>query len=326
MSSVTSAISHLTRSQVWSEELKEILQDELTGQGHVRWIPFANGDLLNIPSIGEGTVRNYTEDTPAQYDSLDTGNFTFQITEYLQSGTYITEKARQDLAYAAELEASFIPKQSRALMERVETDIYALAAGGASGGQTAGVINDINGAAHRFTASDTSVANQRAMAVKDFARVLYGLKKANVPDKALIAIVDPSVEFTINTLSNLVNVSNNPMWEGIITSGIGSGPRFIRNIYSFDVYVSNYLPSAGNESIAGAAVSNSLNGVSNIFMSAADARLLPFIGAWRQAPKVDSEYNKDFQREEYLTTARYGLKVYRPENLIVVNSSTAVVV
>lgn len=331
MSSITSGITNLTRSQVWSQELKDILLDELTGQGHVRWIPFADGDTLNIPSIGEGTVRNYTEDTAAQYDSLDTGNFQFTITEYLQSGTYITEKARQDLAYAAELEASFIPKQSRALMERVETDIYALAAAGASGGQTAASTNAINGGEHRFTASGTAIGAEYPIAVKDFAKVLYALKKANVGDKSLIAIVDPSVEFTINTITNLTNVSNNPMWEGIITSGIGSGPRFIRNIYGFDVYVSNYLPKAGvaqsgTETIGGVAVSGAASGVCNIFMSAADARMLPFIGAWRQMPKVDSEYNKDFQREEYLTTARYGLKVYRPENLVVVNSSTAVVV
>ena len=89
MSSITTAINHLTRSLVWSEELKEIVLDELTGQGHVRWIPFANGETLNIPSIGESTVRNYVEDTAAKYDSLDTGNFTFNITEYLQSGLYI---------------------------------------------------------------------------------------------------------------------------------------------------------------------------------------------------------------------------------------------
>lgn len=326
MSSITSGISHLTRSQVWSEELKDILLDELTGQGHVRWIPFADGDTLNIPSIGEGTVRNYTEDTAAQYDSLDTGNFTFQITEYLQSGTYITEKARQDLHYAAQLEASFIPKQSRALMERLETDIYALAKVGAAGGHPSAGANPINGAPHRITAGTAATGAERSVAVKDFARVLHSLKKANVPAQSLIAIVDPSVEYTMNTLSNLVDVSNNPRWEGIITSGIGSGPRFIRNIYGFDVYVSNYLPSCGNESDGTTAVSGTLAGVSNIFMSAADAQLLPFIGAWRQMPKVDSEYNKDFQREEYLTTARYGLKVYRPENLVVVNSSTAVVV
>ena len=329
MSSVTSAINHLTRSLVWSEELKEIVLDELTGQGHVRWIPFANGDTLNIPSIGEGTVRNYVEDTAAKYDSLDTGNFTFNITEYLQSGTYITEKARQDLLYAAELEAAFIPKQARALAERVETDIYSLAAGtGTNGGQTAGSTNLYNTAPHRWVGS-TAVGSEYAIAVKDFAKALYSLKKANMPGQSLIAIVDPSVEYTLNTLSNLVDVSNNPRWEGIITSGIGGGPRFIKNVYGFDVYVSNYLAPAGSAQTGAETITNAVSatnaGVCNIFMSAADSRLLPFIGAWRQMPKVDSEYNKDFQREEYLTTARYGLKVYRPENLVVVLTSTNVV-
>lgn len=63
-------------------------------------------------------------------------------------------------------------------------------------------------------------------------------------------------------------------------------------------------------------------GVANILFSAAGSDLLPFMGAWRQMPKVDTDYNKDFQREEYVTTCRYGLKVYRPENLIVILSDT----
>jgi hypothetical protein len=63
-------------------------------------------------------------------------------------------------------------------------------------------------------------------------------------------------------------------------------------------------------------------GKANIFMSAASGDLLPFMGAMRQMPKVDGEYNKDRQREEYVTTARYGLKVYRPENLVCVLTDT----
>ena len=108
-------------------------------------------------------------------------------------------------------------------------------------------------------------------------------------------------------------MSNNPRWEGIIETGIGSGMRFIKNIFGFDFYVSNYLPTA-NESIT----ITTASGKANIFFSAASPDLLPFMGAFRQMPKVDGEYNKDKQREEYVTTARYGLKVYRPENLVVV--------
>jgi len=309
----------LRRSSVWSQQLKEVIQDELMAQGWVRWLSdFPDGDTFRIPSIGEATVRDYAENSPAVYDAFDTGEFTFTITTYLQSGTYITDVARQDGYYMEQLVSSFLPKQARALAEKVETDILALGAGGASGGQTAANANSINGAAHRFVASGTS----EAIAVADFARALHSLKKANIPDVNLIAIVDPSVEYTINTISNLTNVSNNPMWEGVITSGIASGRRFVKNIYGFDVFTSNYLPKSQNETIGGLTTAA---GVANIFMSAAGDDLKPFVGAFRQMPKVDSEYNKDFQREEFLTTARYGLKVYRPENLVVVLSDTDIV-
>lgn len=310
----TANIDVLIRSEVWSNELKEALLDELQATKYVDWMSnFPDGTTFTIPSVGEATVRDYVEDTAIQYDALDNGEFQFTITDYISAATYITKKARQDSFYAARLEASFVPKQLRAIMERVETSIMNLGAGGASGGQTANDLNNINGAPHRFVASGTS----EVIAVADFAKALYSLKKANVPDRNLIAIVDPSVEYTLNTLTNLTSVSNNPKWEGIITSGIASGMRFVKNVYGFDVYTSNYLPTA-NETINGRTTAA---GKANLFFSA-DPTVLPFIGAWRQMPEVDGEYNKDFQREEYATTARFGLKVYRPENLVVVLADT----
>jgi len=310
----TTQLDVLTRSEIWSGELKAALEDELMAQ---RWVKllngFPDGTTFTIPSIGDLPVRNYSEDTAVVYDSMDTGEFQFSITEYVSSATYITAKARQDVYYASQLEASFLPKQLRAIMEKYETDVLALAAGGASGGQTASDLNNINGAPHRFVASGSN----EVISVADFAKARYSLKKANVPDRNLIAIVDPSVEYTLNTLSNLVNVTNNPMWEGIVASGIASGMRFVKNVYGFDVYTSNFLPDA-NETISG---KTTAAGKANIFMSAS-SDILPFLGAWRQMPKVDGEWNKDFQREEYVTTARYGLKVYRPENLVVVLSDT----
>lgn len=303
----------LIRSEIWSTQLKEVLQDELDAQGWVNWLSeFPDGDQFTIPSIGESTVRDYTEDTDIVFDALDTGEFTFTITEYLSSAHYITERARQDLFYAAQLEAKFLPSQARALAEKIETDILALCAGGASGGQTADDANQINNADHRFVATGTN----ETMAVADFAKALYGLKKANVPQSNLVAIVDPSVEYELNTLTNIVNVSNNPRWEGIIESGLGNGMTFIKNIFGFDVFVSNYLTTA-NETIGGLTTAA---GKANAFFSAASPDLLPFMGAMRQMPKVDGGYNYKKQREEYVTTARYGLKVYRPENLVCVLS------
>ncbi len=310
MAMTTGNSAVLIRSELWSSQLKEILQDELDAQGWVNWLSeFPDGDQFTIPSLGESTVRDYTEDTDVTFDALDTGEFTFTITEYTSSGHYITEKARQDLFYAQQLEAAFLPSQARALAEKMETDILALAAGGASGGQTADDTNAINSAEHRFIGTGTN----ETMAVADFAKALYALKKANVPSTNLVAIVDPSVEYEINTLTNIVNVSNNPRWEGIIESGIGSGMQFVKNIFGFDVFVSNYLTTA-NETIT----LTTAAGKANVFFSAASPDILPFMGAMRQMPKVDGGYNYKKQREEYVTTSRYGLKVYRPENLVCV--------
>jgi hypothetical protein len=308
---------HLIRSEVWSRELKEIILDNLQGMRYVRWLSdFPDGDQLTIPSIGQSTVRDYTENTSIKYDAMDTGEFTFNITEYLSSGTYITDKDKQDMYYAAQLISSFIPKQRRALDERVETDIFRTGQpDAAQGGQTANDPNTINGAYHRYVASGTN----DTLRLEDFARAKYALNKANVPLSSLIAVVDPSGAYELETLTNIVNVSNNPQWEGIITSGITTGMRFIKNVYGFDVWESNYLPTGYGETIDEVTITN---GVANQFFSIQDDMLLPFVGAWRQMPNVESERNKDFQRDEYVVTARYGLKLFRPENFVTVLSAT----
>ena len=297
--------NHLHRSELWSAELKEVLEDDLMAQGWVRWLSeFPDGDQFTIPSIGQANVRDYQEDTDVIFDAMDTGEFNFQITEYLSSATYITDKAKQDMFYMNELVSSFVPKQARAIGEHVETKILAL-----QGEQTSGDPNTINDAAHRFVASGTN----QDVTTADFAKALYALKKANVPQQNLVAIVDPSVEYTLNTLTNLTNVSNNPMWEGIVADGIASGMRFVKNVYGFDVWTSNYLPDGITETVSSVTATN---GVANMFFSAS-SDIIPFIGAWRQSPRVESERNIKRQRDEYVTTARYGVKLYRPENLVV---------
>lgn len=305
----------LTRQEVWSRELKDVLLDELDAQRHVRWLSdFPEGNTFTIPSIGEATVRDYAENGAVQYDALDTGEFQLTITEYVSSGTYITKRAMQDMFYQQQLVSSFVPKQRRALEEKLETDILAVA----ESGQTATDTNTINGEAHRLLGTGTG----NLIDVTDFARARLALKKANVPMNSLTAIVDPSVGYTLETLTNLANVSNNPQWEGVVSSGITTGMRFIKNVYGFDVYESNYLASCPDATVDGTTAPPTNNAM-NIFFSA-DSSVVPFIGAWRQMPEVDAEYNKDLQREEYVTTARYGVALFRPENLVTITTDTDV--
>jgi len=312
MAMTTSNTTFLQRAQVYSSELKEILRDEMMAQRYVRMLDgFPDGNTFNIPSIGQAQVDNYSEDSAVTYRPLDTGNFTFSVDKYLSSATYMTKKAEQDTFYSSELMSRFVPEQERAIMEHFETTTLAAPEAGVSANSN----ETINSISMRIGSSQTG----EVMGLKEFAYARYALKKQNVPDRNLVAIVDPSVEYTLNTLTNVVNVSNNPRFEGLVRDGIATGMRFIANVYGFDVYCSNFLPTATDNALPDLAAANqdysSTNGVVNLFFSA-DQSVNPFVGAFRQQPQVDYDYNKDFQRHEFVTTARYGVKLYRPENMV----------
>lgn len=303
---------HLIRSNLWSSQIKEVLETRLMGLNWVDWITdFPDGDTINIPSIGQMEVLDYVEGEAVRYTAMDTGNFTFTVNKYKSSATYITNKMKQDSFYMSRLVSSFVPKEARALAVAMEVDF--LASG--PNGQTGSDANAINGADHRWIGQGTN----ETMDIKDFAKANYALNKANVPFNNRVAVVDPSVAYKLETLTNLVNVSNNPMWQGIITSGLSDGMKFIRNIYGFDVYVSNLLKTNTTTEQIGSPTAAA--GVNNLFFSA-DASVLPIVGNIRQSPKVDSEYKKDYQRDEYVTTCRYDFKLFRPENLVVVVTDT----
>jgi hypothetical protein len=311
---------HLVRSEIWSAELKDVLQEMLIGTKYVRFLEgFGDGNQFTIPSVGELPIREADENSPVTYDSVDTGEFTFVIDKYPESATFITDKAKQDSFYYNQLLGMIPGKMRRALDENLETNVMALA-----NTQTVNDANSINGASHRFIASGTS---NTTLSLDDFAKAKYALDKASAYG-ARVAIVDPSQEYVLNTLTNLVQVQNNPQFEGIITSGMTAtgSMRFIRNIYGFDVYVSNFLATPTDTAInadSRGSISTPAAPKSNIFMSVG-GDLTPFVGAWRQMPRVEYERNKDMRRDEYVLNARYGLKLYRPECLVSIISRSTI--
>lgn len=314
MAMTTANTTFLQRTNVYSTELKEILRDEMMAQRYVRMLDgFPDGNNFKIPSIGQAQVDDYSEDNAVTYRPLDTGEFTFTVDQYLSSASYMTKKAEQDTFYANEMMSRFVPEQERAIMEHFESTTMAAPEAGVA----ANSAEKLDGISHRIAGG-----NAGKIELEDFAFARYVLKKANVPDQNMVAVVDPSVEFTINTLSNVANVSNNPRFEGLVRDGIATGMRFVANVYGFDVYCSNYLADVDDSALKERDDSttkdfSSTNGKANLFFSAAPT-VNPFIGAWRQMPEVDYDYNKDFQRHEFVTTARYGVKLYRPENMVVI--------
>lgn len=315
----------LIRSEIWTGQLKDVLQDELDAQKWVEWLTdFPDGNLLTMPSIGEATVFDYSEGDVIRYSNLDTGEFQFTINEYVGSAHSITRKLLQDSYWGPQVQGMFVPKESRAIMKRLEESILKAPGPNASqGGQTAASGNTINSFDHRYCGTGAS----NIISVTDFAYAKLSLRKANVPMTNLVAFVDPVSAYHLETTSNITNISNNPQWEGIVTSGLSNGRRFIRNVYGFDVYETNFLDVlTASESINTtdhASQTAQVGYVQNLLFSAAPD-LLPIIGAWRQMPIVDGEFNKDLQQEEYVTTCRWGLKLKWPENMVCILTKATV--
>lgn len=301
----------IIRSELWQRQLEEILHEHLTGTPFVRQLDFPDGSQFTIPSIGTALVRDLPEGAEVTYDALDSGEIAFTLNDPVVSATSLSEVFLEDSLWSSEVLATVPVEHAAAIMERFETDVLALA-NQQSQGQ--GDANQINGIDHRRMASGTN----EVMTPSDFAYVGYALKKAKIPNMGVMGVVDPSVAYAIETTTNLVNVSNNPRFEGIVESGITKNMRFVRNVYGIDIFESNMLPDA-NETLPGG---TSTAGKANVFMSVARESLLPFVVAWRRRPKMDRDFNHNLREEQIVTTARYGTGVTREDNLVVIVSDT----
>lgn len=316
---VTSNQQPLIKAQVFSEFMLEQINGGFLPDGLHRDVSdFGDGDTLFIPVMGETVLREYAEDQPIVYDAVDTGQISLTITEYVSAASYITRKLQQDGYKAAALEAQIPKDHLRLIKERYETDMLAQ-----SNKQVLGNTNAINGFAHRYIGSG---AVNKFLTLEDIMYAKLAMDKANIPDEGRIAIVDAVTEAALNVQVGNQAFINNPQFEGIVNTGFAKGRRFVRNIYGFDIWVSDRLPRIASESITGGpgAHTSITDGVANLFMCVADDQHTPFMGAWRQSPTTDGEFNKDFQRDEYVTTARWGFGMQRPQSLVtVITSATA---
>lgn len=304
---------HLIRANIYSNQLTKMFEDDLFAMRFVRTITdFPDGTTLNIPRLGQAESSDFAEGQAIKYNKFDTGNFTFQIDQYKYSANSISEKFKRDSFWSSQVQSAFAPEQHRALMKAFEARVFERG----NSSQTASSLNLINGAAHRWVGSGTN----ETIAFKDFMLAEYALRKANVPMRNLVAVVDASVAYAIESNTAISGLlSPIPKWGSVTNEGLVSGFQFRFNIYGWDVYISNYLPKDIAETVNGKSVTT---GVANMFFSAEPGDTLPWMAAFRQMPTVYSEFNKDLQQTEFLTITEYGVQVFRPENLVVVLTDT----
>lgn len=315
MSTTNSA--QLIRTNVWADFLKSRLEDNLVASKFISKVEFGDGNTLNIPSIGQLVAQDYQENHSVTFQSPDLGNFTFALTDYIDTSVAITDKNKRDMFYLSELMSDIPMNMARSLAVRMESDILGLA-----GSQTSADPNDYNGYAHRFVASGTS----NALTLTDIRYARESLIKAAIAPVNLIGIIDPSAETQIREDSEIsAHVTNQPRWGEVLENGLSgdTGLQFAYNIEGFDIYTSNYLTEPNGESIdAGAGARSVTAGAKGNMFFSGDPMTKTLMFGERKAPSMVTWRDEDVKADKFSVDAEYGVSLFRPEGLVTIISNS----
>lgn len=318
MSITTQTNTDFIRQEVYSDFVLRTLHEKLLPEAYYRNVgDFGDGDTLNIPTLGTVTVQEVTEDEDVTFNPIESGRVQLTMTDYKGDAWYVTEKMKQDSYALNSLLAGRADESAVAISENYQTRLYEVL----NAGQTAADPNTIAGRAHRLVGSATG----NKMDNDDFFKMKLAFDKANVPSEGRMAIVDPSVSYSLSAgWQGNYNVDSNPTMQRIIEEGIASGMNYVMNIAGFVIMESNLLPQIASGTDIDGTTSLSNAGVANIFMSVPSDQTKPGMSAWRQMPRTESERNISKQRDEWVTTCRYGLGVQRLDTLGVIATETNV--
>lgn len=307
---VTSNTRAFIEAEQYSDFILLNLHDGLLPESFYRNVAdFLMGDTLHIKTIGTVTLQETEEDTPLAYSAIESGEITFQITEYVGDAWYVTDDLREDGAQVEQLMAARATEHTRALQERFESDFLKAAAGpfaAASDGMA------VNGFDHFIVSAETN----NVFSIEHLVKLRLAADKANVPAAGRVFIVDPVVEATLNMKVSITNDVTD-FAKGILENGLASGQRFVSNWFGWDLMTSNRLyRGAANDGTTTLA-----DAVFNIGMCVLDDQTKPVMGAWRRMPGVEGDRNKDNRRDEFVDTARYGFGIQRVDTLFCVATS-----
>jgi len=324
MSQLTGNTTAFIEAQQYSQFITENLQSFLLPPGLWRDVSdFGTGTTLNIKTVGTVTIQDAAEDTPLVFNPIDTSTLTLTITDYVGDAWRVSDDLREDGAQIETLMAMRAMESTRALAVQHESRFLAVS----NLAQSDASVNLVNGRPHRWVGGGSGVTT-RVLSISDFIAMKLAFDKANVPAAGRVAFVDPICEATLNSLTNLVNVSNNPMFEGIVNEGFASGHKFVKNIFGFDIYTSNHLPTkvateALNASSYGLANTTAQVGdVANLFMCVADDNTKPIMMAWRRQPKTEGWREESLRSDNFQVTSRFGFGAQRVDTLGVILTTT----
>lgn len=311
------AVPNVVRQELYQASLEKQFDDWLIGRPLFddKTGIFPDGDKLNLTLTKDRDVTDYSENNQITYDGMDTDRVDLSVTAYKQDAFFITDRMKHDAHQAEAFYQENVHKSGIAMATDMETACLATA-----NQQTLSDPNTINGRAHRFQGKGTG----GALTIEDIMAVKLAFDKAYVPVENRMLIITPEMEFELNKLLNITEVSNGSNFnfnvDGLVQTGFGDKLNIVRNIAGINIMVSHNLPDISAETLAeyDGAGSGTITGKGCIAMSMASATAMPFMGVIRQRPETEFFRNTNFKRDEWSATCRYGFGLKRPEALVTI--------
>jgi hypothetical protein len=323
MTQLTTNTTAFIDAQIYSKYILDNLEPFLLPEIFWRDVSdFQSGTTLNVKTVGDVVLQEAAEDVPLIYNPIDTDTITLTITDYVGDAWGVSDDLRQDGSQIDQLMGLRARASTRALAQHHESRFLAKLATI----QTNANVNLVNGAPHRWVAGGSGGTN-RVMTMDDLSYMQFAFDTADVPQEGRVAIVPPVVALALNNLPNIVNVMNNPMFDGIVTSGFQRNHRFVKNIFGWDIWTSTRLPvktatEALNASTYGLANDTAeIGDVASVFMCVADDNCKPIMHAWRKMPSVEGWRDHELRQDKFQTLSRFGFGGQRLDTVGVIWTS-----
>ena len=308
-------------AEIYSKFILDNLEPHLLPQIFWRDVSdFGKGTTLNIKTVGDVVIQEITEDIPAVFNPIDTGNVTLQITDYMGDAWAVSDELRVEGSQIDTLMGMRGMASTRAIAQYHETRFL----GTAATIQTNANVNLVNGRPHRWVAGGAS-ATTRLMTFADLIAMELSFTEADVPQEGRIAIVPPVVASTLNGLAGVTNLlSPNPMIMGVLEQGFARNHKFVANLYGWDIWTSTRLPrkvatEALNASSYGLANDVAeIGDIASVFMCISDDNCKPIMHAWRQLPSVEGWRDPEERKDKFQTFSKFGFGGQRTDTIGVI--------
>lgn len=309
-------LTNVSRQYIYTSMLQRRFKDWLLGQRLMndRTSEFPDGDVAYFDQIGQRALKTRTENAEMDYSKLDTSRIQLTVASQYQDGFYLTDESKEDSWKASQLWAANVQESLAAFDRQLEADILATA-----NQQALADANTIAGYAHRRIATGTD----NVISLDDLRYMKLAFDVAKVPTEGRVLLVDPTVEYQLNSFLDLTkNVNDgNTGITGKIETGFGEGLQFLGRFYGWNIIISHQLPSISSETIGSDTITDAK---ANVFMSMASADSTPFMGVIRRPPQAAFFRNENRKRDEWSATSRWGFALQRPESLGVLLTSTTI--